>query len=185
MNSSPAVWIEKDDIAPRKFVIRGNKKSSARERSPTDSVDDASYKATEELNVSKRVDVSAVDIKWWFWAIFWTWNIHAECLSWSCPQILFHQAFGLQQAHQKAEESEIKPSLFSIHISAKERNGTKRNRLFSWLILWMIENLILLREASHGGQFHLIHLPATKWTFYENNLCQHFDTDLNQIIWTF
>ena len=59
MNSSPAVWIEKDDIAPRKFVIRGNKKSSARERSPTDSVDDASYKATEELDVSKRIDVSA------------------------------------------------------------------------------------------------------------------------------
>ena len=59
MNPLPAVWIEKDDVAPRKLVIRGDKKSSPRERSPTDSVDDASYEATEELDVSKRVDVSA------------------------------------------------------------------------------------------------------------------------------
>ena len=59
MNPSPAVRIEKDDVAPRKLVIRGDKKSSPRERSPTDSVDDASYEATEELDVSKRVDVSA------------------------------------------------------------------------------------------------------------------------------
>ena len=58
-NSSPAVWIEKDDVAPRKLVIRGDKKSSPRERSPTDSVDNASYEATEELDVSKRVDMSA------------------------------------------------------------------------------------------------------------------------------
>ena len=59
MNPLPAVWIEKDDVAPRKLVIRGDKKSSPGERSPTDSVDDASYEATEELDVSKRVDVSA------------------------------------------------------------------------------------------------------------------------------
>ena len=164
MNPSPAVRIEKDDVAPRKLVIRGDKKSSPRERSPTDSVDDASYEATEELDVSKRVDMSA-GISNTILKNFRTWNIHGECLSWSCPQILFHQAFGLQQAHQKAEDSKINPSLFSIHISDKERKDTKRNRLFSWLILWMIGNLILLREASHGRQFHLVHLPANKWTF--------------------
>ena len=59
MNSSPAVWIEKDDVAPRKLVIRGDEKSSPGERSPTDSVDDTPYEATEELDVTKRVDVSA------------------------------------------------------------------------------------------------------------------------------
>ena len=59
MNSSPAVWIEKDDVAPRKLVIRGDEKSSPREGSPTDSVDNASDEATEELDVSKRVDMSA------------------------------------------------------------------------------------------------------------------------------
>ena len=59
MNPLPAVWIKKDDVAPRKLVIRGDKKSSPGERSPTDSVDDASYEATEELDVSKRVDMSA------------------------------------------------------------------------------------------------------------------------------
>ena len=59
MNSSPAVRIEKDDVAPRKLVIRGDEKSSPGEGSPTDPVDDASYEATEELDVSKRVYVSA------------------------------------------------------------------------------------------------------------------------------
>ena len=59
MNPLPAVWIKKDDVAPRELVIRGDKKSSPGERSPTDSMDDAAYEATEELDVPKRVDVSA------------------------------------------------------------------------------------------------------------------------------
>ena len=43
-------------------MIGGDKKSSARQGSPTNTVDDASHKTTKELHVSEGVDVPANDV---------------------------------------------------------------------------------------------------------------------------